>query len=249
MGCLIHGLVGAACFFSLVFSAMGYIGMQIVNTEREEAGKLAAAAVQKRLDEVLRQDGPAWVKGRLELASGTAPILCGEQPCLWKRTERYESMVEDIRKAGEWTKRFAFRKVQDDVTGAPFEMTDGPAKLRFDDWFGIKPWEDLLQIRHDQAPIVSSMAEAMPASATVAWRVKERFLLAGQDVWLLAEFKGGKPQGYVNGAVYLTGLGPERFAAALASGGDLSDTMKWVFLIGIVVPLLYFGSLILKRRS
>lgn len=249
MGCLIRGVVGVVCLFSLVFSAMGYVGMQIVNAERDEAGKLAAAAVQKRLEEVSRQDGPAWVKGRLELASGASPILCGEQPCLWKRTERYESMVEDIRKAGEWTKRSALRKVKDDVVGAPFEMTDGAARLRFDEWVGVKPGDDLLQVRHDQAPIVSSMAEAMPASATVAWRVKERFLLAGQDVWLLADFKGGKPQGYVNGAVHLTGLGPERFAAALVAGGELSDTMKWVFLIGIVVPLLFFGSLILKRRS
>lgn len=249
MGCLIRGVVGSVCFFSLVFSAMGYIGMQIVNAERDEAGKLAAAAVQKRLDEVLRQDGPAWVKGRLELASGAAPILCGEQPCLWKRTERYESMVEDIRKAGEWTKRHAFRKVKDEVTGAPFEMADGPAMLRFDNWLGIKPWNDLLQVRQDQAPIVSPIAETLPASATVAWRVKEQFLLAGQDVWLLADFKGGTAQGYVNGTVYLTGLGPERFAADLTSGGELSDTMKWVFLIGIVLPLLFFGSLILKRRS
>lgn len=249
MGCLIRGIVGVVCFFSLVFSAMGYIGMQIVNAEREEAGKLAAVAVQKRLDEVLRQDGPAWVKGRLELASGAAPILCGEQPCLWKRTERYESMVEDIRKAGKWTKRYAFRKLKDDVNGVPFEMTEGPARLRFGDWLGIKPWDDLLQVRQDQAPIVSTMAEALPASATVSWRVKERFLLAGQEVWLLANFKGGTAQGYANGVVYLTGLGPERFTAALTSGSDLSDTMKWVFLIGIVLPLLFFGSLILKRRS
>jgi len=242
-------IVGAVCLFSLVFSAMGYLGMQIVDSEKEEAMKMAESAGVKRLDEALRQDGPAWVKGRIEIASGATPIECGNQVCLWKRTERYESLKEDIRKAGTWTRQYAMHKVKDEKSGAPFDLVDTSTRLRFNDWLGLMPADDLLQIRQDQAPLMGEMPESLPASAAMAWQVKERFLLAGQDIWLLADFKNGTPRGYANGFVYLTGLGPQRFARELGINSSVKSTMRWIFLIGIVLPLLYFGSLILKRTS
>lgn len=249
MGCLVRGIVGVICFFSLVFSAMGYLGMQIVNSEKEEAGRMAESAVEKRLDEALRQDGPAWVKGRLELASGATAIRCGDQNCLWKRTERFETLQEDIRKAGTWTRQYAMRKVQDEKSGAPFALLDGAAKLSFADWLGVMPADDLLQIRQDQAPLMGELPEQLPASAAMAWQVKERFLLPGQDVWMLADFKNGAPKGYANGYVYLTGLGPQRFAHELSANSEIASTMRWIFLMGTVLPILYFGALILKRTS
>lgn len=249
MGCLVRWIVGVVCIFSLVFSAMGYLGMQIVNSEKEEAGRLAETAVEKRLDEAVKLDGPAWVKGRLELASGTTLIRCGEQDCLWVRTERFETLKEDIRKAGKWTKKFAMHKVKDEKKGVPFEFVDGVARLHFDDWLGIMPADDLLQVRQDQARLLREQPENIQASSTMSWQVKERFLLPGQEVWLLADFKNGAPKGYANGYVYLTGLGPQRFARELAAGSEVPSMMRWIFLMGIVLPVLYFGFLILKRTS
>ncbi|HOY66950.1 MAG TPA: hypothetical protein PLP29_08675 [Candidatus Ozemobacteraceae bacterium] len=249
MGCLVRGIVGLVCLVSLVLSAMGYLGMQIVNEEKETAGRLALEAPEKRLDEALRQDGPAWVKGRIEVASGSAPLVCGAQSCLWRRTERYETLAEDIKSGGAWTKRFASRKVKDEKRGVAFDLVADPARLRFDDWLGIVPADDLLQTRHDQAPLMQETPESLPASAAAAWQVKERFLLPDQEVWLLASFTAGKALGYVNGSVYMTGLGPKRFAQEIGAMGETASNLRWLFLVGVVIPILYFGFLILKRTS
>lgn len=215
----------------------------LIDSQTIELAGLAREAPNRALRDVLTNDGVAWVKVRLEPASGSVPLLCAGQPCLWVRLEEYQTVMEPIRTGGQWTKRPFERPTKDEKKSIPFDLVDGGNRITIADALGVKIWPDLLQERRTELP-----AELPPdtGSATPARRL-ESFLPVGVEAWALGRFEGGVPKVLKTGQFVLTGLGPERFNKTLAGNASLlSKIRNWCVAGAILCPLL--AVLILWKR-
>lgn len=171
------------------------IGLQWVAGGRLTASEQARAAPEKKLRQVAGEDGPAWVRIRLEPEDPAMVRSFAGMPCLWTRKEGFKTVVEEIKRDGKWIKRERQRFFQDEPIGVPFKLVDGSDTLSMGDWIGIWVADDLVQTRVDDQA-----------------KVRELFLPAGADAWACGEFRSGKPHGFIGGRFLLTGLGRERWA-------------------------------------
>lgn len=184
------------------------IVLEWVAGEKLVRAELARKAPEKQLRQVLGEDGPAWIRVRLEPASAGRTLTCAGVSCLWTRREGFKTVIDDIKRDGKWTKRERRQFFRDNPVGVPFNLVDGQDVIGMDDWIGVEVAHDLMQMRADENAIASEASSEKPLPIVV----RETFLAAGADAWGCGEFKNGRAQGYIGGTFILTGLGRDRWA-------------------------------------
>jgi len=249
MGCFFR-ILGSVCFFLVAFLCFSlFLGACFFSSESMRAAEEALTAPQKDLSAALTSDGPAWIKVKLDVASGSDRMLCGGQPALWIRTERFEPQIEDIRSQGAWVQRNAVKQVSDEKKVVPMALTSGSSSLIIRDWNGIEIRPDLLRIRSDEAPLTAEAPVTASGDAIMRSRIQESYLPAGTEAWVLGKFERGIPKVYVNGKFYLTGLGPERFSKELSDREELTSRIRWAAGAASLIFLLLSVYFLLKRAK
>ncbi|MBF0546508.1 MAG: hypothetical protein HQM08_18825 [Candidatus Riflebacteria bacterium] len=247
-GCGKWLFVGFYFFSAFFFLAFGVLTSYFVKG-KEETAMLAKQAPIKSLETVKIQDGPAWVRITLSSIATGPKMLCASESCLWKKKEGSRIEKQEIRREGKWIQRKAIKFVSEDPQNVPFEMKDGKTVISVNDWLGIEIGKDLLNVRTENTASDSEMLKNWNASQPMKVGMKEYFLSDGAEAWALGNFQNGKPQVYLNGAFYLTGVGPERFLKDMESGLQEARIMVWIsYIIGIFFGILFLKN-ILKRES
>ncbi|MFZ2956358.1 MAG: hypothetical protein WA705_05665 [Candidatus Ozemobacteraceae bacterium] len=163
-GCFRWFKVGALIGFT-VFCLVGGAILGLFVGDREKRAEQALAAKEKSLAEALREDGPAWVRVRLELASGATHVLCGTQKCLWMRAEGLRRKTREVKRDGVWKTEERLRRFRDQPITAPMLMIGANgASVKVSDWLGIEVCEDLVQVRIDQAAAQNSILDLVQGS-------------------------------------------------------------------------------------
>lgn len=237
-----------ALFGSLMMSFFGLAGViQYFTMAEKVVFDQALAAPVKNLKTALSQDGPAWVKVRLEVASGSEPFEFAGQKCLWKKRSGRQVESQEIRKDGKWTVRKAWKPIREDAQTVPLRLVDDSTEVAVNNWIGIEVCQDLLQIRADSQPLAEALPESDTATGTITRNLIESFLTPGKEAWALGKFVRGKPQVYLRDRFYLTGLGPEGFAKTFLTTPDIINQIKMVFFgLGTLFGFLFFRNLLKK---
>ncbi|MBI3039457.1 hypothetical protein HYY75_10525, partial [bacterium] len=149
--CMVYFGIAITCFFI-------WFLLSSLTSDAQKSASVSLLTPEKKLETVLREDGPAWVKGRIESLSSGSVLYCDGHPCIWYRFERQEKREEDIRKGGTWIKRKTWKRVLSDEKGVPAVFVAGSESFPIKDWLGIEISEDLLS----GSNIISSQAEKAP---------------------------------------------------------------------------------------
>ncbi|HNV71585.1 MAG TPA: hypothetical protein PKO06_17910, partial [Candidatus Ozemobacteraceae bacterium] len=146
MGCLKRFLLcGCAGTLALVFLAGGILGL-LAQSLRQNSLQARSAPV-KTLFEALNSDGPAWVRVRLEPASASEVLRCGETPAVWVSFQGRELVTQEIRRGGAWRMRSVWKKPAVEARTVPVLLKTDAAQFLLTDWLGVEPWPDLFQRR------------------------------------------------------------------------------------------------------
>ena len=233
----------------------GFAFVRFLDSDNRNFAELARKTEIKDLKTVLSQDGPAWVKVRLEAASFSQILESGEQKCLWKHRKGEELFVEQIRKGGKWEQREVWKTIREEPSTVPIKLVSGEAEIAITDWLGIEVSSDLVQERFIESKRpAAEMPPKFDDSATLKRtgyfrNVREEFLLPGLEAWALGKFLNGKPHVFLKDRFYLTGLGPERFALTLENQlGLAKKIVNGSGILGIIFLLFFFRTL-LKNKS
>ncbi len=204
----------------------------------------------KELKTALVQDGPAWVKVKIEPASPSHVLECGNQKGLWKLRKGEEQFVEVVPFGGDRKLRRVWKFIQEEPLSVPFKMVSGETEITVSEWWGIEGMPDLLQARFFfTKPLVELPQDSRGLMKTGLTRnLREEFLLSGLEAWAFGKFVNGKPQVYLNGKFYLTGLSPEGFATNLENGFGARVVGNFLGILGIVF-LLLFLKIFLKNKT
>ncbi|MBF0502647.1 MAG: hypothetical protein HQM09_21095, partial [Candidatus Riflebacteria bacterium] len=120
-GCFRWFKIAALVLLSLGCFA-GWVILSLIIADSEKRSGKALSVPEKSMSEALRDDGPAWVRVRLECASGAMPLFCGTQKCLWLRSERihrkYRSSGSNAAKIMEYPGLFQDKTIPMRMVGA-----------------------------------------------------------------------------------------------------------------------------------
>lgn len=238
MGCLFRA------FQSVVLGVLGValllvaLGLDIVGTERRRLGDLARQAPIMTIERIAEYDGAAWVKGQLLPASTTQVIMVGSQASLLSRITNFRRTQRDVRRDGAWEQRFELCRFPESRREVPTILQDGGFFLTFDNWLGIDVGEELLIKRGDIAQLQRLQVQREALASAPDEITLENFLPVGTECWGFGHFQRGKPQVLEDGAFYLTGLEPEKFAA---ERGRIPGHISKIFCGLLVCGLLFSG--------
>lgn len=272
MGCL-KRLLTCGCFFTLsnVF-LLGWLVLFLAESRNADARKVREVPV-KTLAEALTSDGPAWVKVRVEPASGATLLQCGGSPALWIRRQGSEMHTQEIRRQGKWQLRNVWKSFHEPPETIPIDLKADSALVTISNWVGIEIWPDLLHMRRenrytgaenpmetgtDTAAVASDPdpdilstapvggAETASTGMVVKRKMEEVFLPPGTEAWALGLFEKGVPQVFLRDRFFLTGLGRDRFAQELEMDIGVSWHYSWFLVLGWGIFGLLFLRTLLK---
>ena len=248
MGCLWRFIALIALGILAIQCLLVFVGLHYFTGDSRRMAEVALATEEKDLKRALAEDGPAWVKVRLEPASGSPALECAGRACLWKTVSGEELETQDIKKNGQWTKVQVWKRLREEPQNVPFKLVSRDTEVVIDNWLGIEVRQDLLQMRADEtARESSSFHVPEKPEGKMRRNVRESFLLAGTEAWVFGKFVQGKPQVYLKDTFYLTGLGKERFAKDLDFSQPGWKQAEYVFgLLGLLFGFFFFRTLLKK---
>ncbi|MBF0406302.1 MAG: hypothetical protein HQM10_03025 [Candidatus Riflebacteria bacterium] len=230
---------GKKFFFLFTFLfCIGITSSWLISDQQKVIEQINSAST-KNISMVKLQNGPAWVKVTLKPASEDKKLICGNQPCLWKKSEGIKTVIEDLRRGGKWIQRATKKKFEEEPQSVPFIMEDETGSILMNDWLGIEIGQDLMKLRFENP---SAKAPGETEDSDKAEYRKDSYLPENSEAWALGGFENGKPTGYINGVFYLTSLGPERFSTNQKEGIKslyfLSISSK--FLAGLLLAIFVY---------
>jgi hypothetical protein len=246
MGCLWRAFLLFSFASSAVGSLLGFLVFFFIGRNADAMNTTILGTEIKPLKAALVQDGPAWVKVTIRVASGAESLNCAGQKAVWMKRKGERKVTEDIRRGGKWETREIWKFLSADPQTVPVKLAADQAEVEIRDWKGIHVSEDLLQVRRDEHGMLE--ASLSPGATETVRCYEEAYLPEGAELWAFGAFIKGRPQVLVRDKFFLTSLGRENFAKQHQFGVEFF-LHKWGLFVSFLVFAFLFLRTLLKSFS